>query len=385
MDNSISGTIIFQQDYLQWRTEIVSLIEQSKLQAVLNVNKEMLALYWKIGSDILEKQEQLGWGAQIVEQLATDLSQTFPDDRGFSARNLRNMKRFAQEYPDFPFLQVPLAEMQKDEILQVALGENNVTPIWQVPLAKIEKGGEQFVQVPLAQITWYHHISLISKVKSIKERAFYIMETAHQGWSRDVMLQNISLDYYHTKGKEVNNFESTLPPVHSDFARYAFKDPYCFGFVGTISLKNELEIEKKLTEHVIEFLMEMGRGFAFVGRQYHLTVDSDDYYIDLLMYHLQMHRYVVVELKAVEFIPEFVSKLNFYVSAVDEYVKTPQDNPTIGFLFCPTKSDEKVRFSLRGFTQPMGVAEYEFEQLIEEVQKALPEIENVQLDEKDGV
>lgn len=385
MDNSISGTIIFQQDYLQWRTEIVSLIEQSKLQAVLNVNKEMLALYWKIGSDILEKQEQLGWGAQIVEQLATDLSQTFPDDRGFSARNLRNMKRFAQEYPDFPFLQVPLAEMQKDEILQVALGENNVTPIWQVPLAKIEKGGEQFVQVPLAQITWYHHISLISKVKSIKERAFYIMETAHQGWSRDVMLQNISLDYYHTKGKEVNNFESTLPPVHSDFARYAFKDPYCFGFVGTISLKNELEIEKKLTEHVIDFLMEMGRGFAFVGRQYHLTVDGDDYYIDLLMYHLQMHRYVVVELKAVEFIPEFVSKLNFYVSAVDEYVKTPQDNPTIGFLLCPTKSDEKVRFSLRGFTQPMGVAEYEFKQLIEEVQKALPEIENVQLDEKDVV
>lgn len=385
MDNSISGKIIFQQDYLQWRTEIVSLIEQSKLQAVLNVNKEMLALYWKIGSDILEKQEQLGWGAQIVEQLATDLSQTFPDDRGFSARNLRNMKRFAQEYPDFPFLQVPLAEMQKDEILQMALGENNVTPIWQVPLAKIEKGGEQFVQVPLAQITWYHHISLISKVKSIKERAFYIMETAHQGWSRDVMLQNISLDYYHTKGKEVNNFESTLPPVHSDFARYAFKDPYCFGFVGTISLKNELEIEKKLTEHVIDFLMEMGRGFAFVGRQYHLTVDGDDYYIDLLMYHLQMHRYVVVELKAVEFIPEFVSKLNFYVSAVDEYVKTPQDNPTIGFLLCPTKSDEKVRFSLRGFTQPMGVAEYEFKQLIEEVQKALPEIENVQLDEKDVV
>lgn len=382
MDNSISGKIIFQQDYLQWRTEIVPLIEQSKLQAVLNVNKEMLALYWKIGSDILEKQER---GAQIVEQLATDLSQTFPDDRGFSARNLRNMKRFAQEYPDFPFLQVPLAEMQKDVILQMALGENNVTPIWQVPLAKIEKGGEQFVQVPLAQITWYHHISLISKVKSIKERAFYIMETAHQGWSRDVMLQNISLDYYHTKGKEVNNFESTLPPVHSDFARYAFKDPYCFGFVGTISLKSELEIEKKLTEHVIEFLMEMGRGFAFVGRQYHLTVDGDDYYIDLLMYHLQMHRYVVVELKAVEFIPEFVSKLNFYVSAVDEYVKTPQDNPTIGFLLCPTKSDEKVRFSLRGFTQPMGVAEYEFEQLIEEVQKALPEIENVQLDEKDGV
>ena len=132
------------------------------------------------------------------------------------------------------------------------------------------------MQVPLAQITWYHHISLISKVKSAKERAFYIMETAHQGWSRDVMLQNISLDYYHTKGKEVNNFASTLPPVHSDFARYAFKDPYSFGFIGTLPQKNELEIEKRNTEHVIDFLMETGRGFAFVGRQYHLTVDGDD-------------------------------------------------------------------------------------------------------------
>ncbi|MCQ2319592.1 MAG: DUF1016 domain-containing protein, partial [Bacteroidales bacterium] len=209
----------------------------------------------------------------------------------------------------------------------------------------------------------------------------YIMETAQQGWSRDVMLQNISLDYYHAKGKEINNFANTLPPVHSDFARYAFKDPYSFGFIGSSSLKNELELEKKLTERIIDFLMEMGRGFAFVGRQYHLIVDGDDYYIDLLMYHLQMHRYVVVELKAVEFIPEFVSKLNFYVSAVDEYIKMPQDNQTIGFLLCPTKSNEKVRFSLRGFTQPMGVAEYEIKQLIEEVQKVLPDIDDVSLDE----
>ena len=195
------------------------------------------------------------------------------------------------------------------------------------------------------------------------------------------MVQNISLDYYHNKGKEVNNFANTLPPVHSDFAKYAFKDPYCFGFIATFSLKNELEIETKLTEHIIEFLLEMGKGFAFVGRQYHLTVDGDDYYIDLLMYHLQMHRYVVVELKAVEFIPEFVSKLNFYVSAIDEYVKTPQDNPTIGFLLCSSKSNEKVRFSLRGFTQPMGVAEYEIKQLIEEVQNSLPNIEDIELGE----
>lgn len=375
------GHIILPQDYQQWRTEIVSLIEQSKLQAVLNVNRELLALYWKIGNDILKKQEQLGWGAQVINQLSKDLNKIFPDDRGYSERNLRNMKRFAEAYPNFPFVQVPCSTLSQTDFWQVALAESETSAIRQVPLAKLEEKDEKFVNVLLTQITWYHHISLISKVKTLEERAFYVLETAKQGWSRDVMLQNISLDYFHAKGKEINNFENTLPPVHSDLARYAFKDPYSFGFIGSSSLKNELEIEKKLTEHIIEFLMEMGRGFAFVGRQYHLSVDDDDYYIDLLMYHLHMHCYVVVELKAVDFIPEFISKLNFYVSAIDEYVKMPQDNPTIGFLLCPTKSNEKVRFSLRGFTQPIGVAEYEIKQLIDEVQSALPDIDDVTFDE----
>lgn len=376
-----SPQYISPQDYQQWRNQIVSLIEQAKLQAVLNVNKELLALYWQIGKGILQKQETLGWGAQVVEQLAKDLSVSFPDDRGFSARNLWNMKRFATDYPDFPFLQVPLADFNKYEILQVALAENPETCTGKIPLTKIEKNGEQFVQVQLAQITWYHHITLIPKVKSLVERAFYITETARQGWSRDVMLANITTDYIHTKGNAITNFTRTIPPAHSDFVRYAFKDPYCFGFIGTLSLKNEFEIEKKLTEHVTDFLMEMGRGFAFVGRQYHLMVDGDDYYIDLLMYHLQMHRYVVIELKAVEFIPEFVSKLNFYISAVDEYIKTSQDNPTIGLLLCSNKSNEKVRFSLRGFSQPMGVAEYEIKKIIEDIQDVLPDINNIEIDD----
>ena len=380
MKELIPTDYVLPKDYTQWRTKIVSLIEQAKLQAVLNVNKEMLALYWKIGNDILQKQGQLGWGAQVIKQLSIDLRHRFPDDDGYSERNLKYMRQFAAEYPDFPFVQVPLAQLETDEVWRYALSANETTPIWQVPLAKIENGNEQFVQVPLAQITWYHHISLIPKVKSLAERAFYIMETARQGWSRDVMLANISTDYYHSKGMAITNFANTLPPVQSDFAQYAFKDPYSFGFIGTFQLKNELEIEKKLTEHIIDFLMEMGKGFAFVGKQYHISVDGDDYYIDLLMYHLQMHRYVVLELKAVEFVPEFVSKLNFYISAVDEYVRTPQDKPTIGLLLCPTKSNEKVRFSLRGFTQPIGVAEYEIKKLIEEVQSALPDIDDIKLD-----
>ena len=365
---------ILPQEYPHWRDEIISLIERTKLQAVLNVNKEMLALYWKIGCDILRKQKELGWGTQVIKQLSQDLRYRFPEDDGYSERNLGYMKQFAAEYPDFPFLQVPLAKLKEDDFWLVALAENANTPILQVPLAKLEKDDETFVQVPLTQITWYHHISLIPKVKSLSERAFYIMETAAQGWSRDVMLANIAANYKNAKGNAITNFSGTLPPADSDFARYAFKDPYSFGFLGTQELKNEHAIEEKLTEHVVEFLMEMGRSFAFVGRQYRITVDGDEYKIDLLMYHLKMHRYVVIELKAVEFIPEFISKLNFYISAVDEYVKTSQDNPTIGLLLCPTKSNEKVRFSLRGFSQPMGVAEYEIKQLIEDVQAALPVI-----------
>jgi predicted nuclease of restriction endonuclease-like (RecB) superfamily len=348
-----------------WRKEIISLIETAKYNAALNVNAELLALYWKIGSDIIKKQEERRWGAQVIVQLSKDLTEQFAEDKGYSERNLRNMKRFAAEYPDFPFLQVPLAKIQ-----------NN--PIWQVPLAKLEEKGKEFLQVPLAQITWYHHISLLSKVKDIAERAFYIISTAHEGWSRDVMLMQIANGYIYAKGKAINNFDRALPPIQSDLARYTFKDPYNFGFLGTVALQNELSIEIELAKKVTDFLLEMGRGFSFVGRQYHLTVDGDDYYIDILMYHLKLHCYVVVELKAVEFIPEFVSKLNFYISAVDEYVKSPEDKPTIGLLLCRTKSNTKARFALRGITQPLGIAQYETEKLFADVASALPQIEDLE-------
>lgn len=350
--------------YEAWRNEIETRIEKSKLQAVLKVNSELLSLYWSIGKDILFKQEEFGWGKQVITQLSRDLSLRFPDDRGYSERNLGYMKQFAMEYPDFPFLQVPLAKIQENPILQVAL-------------AKLPKDGE-FVQVPLAQISWYHHISLIPKVKEIEDRAFYIMATAHEGWSRDTMLTQIANRYLEAKGSSINNFDLTLPSPQSDLARYTFKDPYNFSFLGTVALQNELDIEKGLASRVVEFLLEMGKGFAFIGRQYHLTVDESDYYIDILMYHLQLHCYVVVELKAVEFKPEFVSKLNFYISAVDEQVKSPEDKPTIGLLLCRSKSDTKARFALRGFTQPLGIAEYETQKLFAEVASSLPQIEDIE-------
>ena len=344
--------------YVIWRKNIENLIDTAKLKTAISVNMGTLSLYWNIGKSILQKQEQEGWGKQVIEQLSKDLLSHYPDDRGYSIRNLRYMKRFASEYPELPILQATLAELENE--------------------------GKEFVQIPLAQISWYHHISLLSKVKDEAQRAYYITETAQNGWSRDVMLLQIDNGYIHAKGHAINNFEQTLPPLQSDLARYIFKDPYNFSFIGTVALQNELDIEKSLTSKITDFLLEMGRGFAYIGRQYHISVDGDDYYIDLLMYHLKLHCYVVVELKAVEFKPEFVSKLNFYISAVDDMVKSPEDKPTIGLLLCRTKSNKKAEFSLRGITQPMGIAQYETEKLFADVASALPQIEEIEKELKDS-
>ena len=366
MNEIIKGSnSLLPNGYTQWRKDIEHLIDTAKLHTALNVNVGTLTLYWNIGKSILHKQEQEGWGKQVIEQLSKDLISRYPDDRGYSKRNLGYMKSFAMQYPDFPFLQVPLAKLRE-------------LPILQATLAKLESEGKDFVQVPLAQISWYHHISLLPKVKDEAERAYYITETAQNGWSRDVMLLQIDNGYIHAKGYAINNFEQTLPPLQSDLARYIFKDPYNFSFIGTIALQNELDIEKSLTSKITDFLLEMGRGFAYIGRQYHISVDGDDYYIDLLMYHLKLHCYVVVELKAVEFKPEFVSKLNFYISAVDDLVKSTEDKPTIGLLLCRTKSNKKAEFSLRGITQPMGIAQYETEKLFADVASALPQIEEIE-------
>ena len=366
MNEIINGSnSLLPNGYAQWRKDIEHLIDTAKLHTALNVNVGTLTLYWNIGKSILHKQEQEGWGKQVIEQLSKDLISRYPDDRGYSKRNLGYMKSFAMQYPDFPFLQVPLAKLRE-------------LPILQATLAKLESEGKDFVQVPLAQISWYHHISLLPKVKDEAERAYYITETAQNGWSRDVMLLQIDNGYIHAKGHAINNFEQTLPPLQSDLARYIFKDPYNFSFIGTVALQNELDIEKSLTSKITDFLLEMGRGFAYIGRQYHISVDGDDYYIDLLMYHLKLHCYVVVELKAVEFKPEFVSKLNFYISAVDDLVKSTEDKPTIGLLLCRTKSNKKAEFSLRGITQPMGIAQYETEKLFADVASALPQIEEIE-------
>jgi len=353
--------------YQSWVSTIYTTIETARLQTSLKVNSDLLQLYFTIGKEILNKQEKQGWGAQIIDLLSADLQKRYKGESGYSERNLRNMKRFAKEYPNFPILQVPLAKV-----------ENNIhNPIWQVALAKLDESND-FMQVPLAQITWYHHLSLITKVKDVSERAFYMLKTAENGWSRDIMLLQVENDLYRNQGKAINNFHATLPEYHSDLARDIFKDPYKFGFLAIEEKVNERMIEEKLIQKITDFLLEMGKGFAFVGHQYHLEVEDEDYNVDILMYHLKLHCYIAIELKAVEFIPEFISKLNFYVSAIDDQVKSSEDNPTIGLLLCTGKKTKKVEYSLRGNQQPLGVASYKTNKSLEEsIKAALPTVEEI--------
>ncbi|HQB75707.1 MAG TPA: PDDEXK nuclease domain-containing protein [Bacteroidales bacterium] len=333
----MSSEITQLHDYQNWAEFITTKIKLAQTQTAFKVNSAMLTLYWEIGNSILEKQSQNGWGSKVIDLLASDLAKNFPNNSGFSVRNLKYMRTFAEAYPQFPFVQVPLAQNENE-----------------------------FVQVSLAQITWYHHISLLGKVKDSKERAFYIAETAKNGWSRDIMLLHIQSKLYERDGKALNNFGSTLPDYQSDLAKNIFKDPYNFDFLMLSRKAKEVEIENLLTQKITDFLLELGKGFAFVGRQYKIEVDNTDYKIDLLFYHTILHAYVVIELKAGDFLPEYISKLNFYISAIDDKLKMPTDEPTIGLLLCASKSNVKVEYAMRGMTKPLGVASYELKRLVKE-------------------
>ena len=324
-------------EYQKWLQNLCDEIDRQRLKAVMQLNASTLQHYWWLGNDILKKQDAQGWGAKVIDMLSTDLMKRYGNDSGYSIRNLKYMRQFAVEYPDFPF-----------------------------------------VQVPLAQITWYHHISMFPKVKDNILRAFYITESALQGWSRDIMLMQIE-DGYHKKVKSLpNNFADTLPPLKSDLAKAAFKDPYNFGFVDMTKVKRETDLEDQLTTKVTDFLLELGTGFAFVKRQFPLNIDGDESRVDLLMYHTRLHCYVAIELKVVEFQPEFISKLNYYISAIDDLVKMPEDNPTIGLLLCRSKNNTKVEYALRGMTQPLGVAAYKTKELIENLKSSLPSIDDLE-------
>ena len=363
--------IIDYNEYQQWFQHLCKEIDRQRLKAVMQLNAATLQHYWWLGNDIISKQKEQGWGAKVIDQLSYDLQKRYGNDSGYSIRNLKYMRQFADEYPDFPFVQVPLAQIQERPYLQARLAKFTVS------------ADGEFVQVPLAQITWYHHISMLPKVKDLALRAFYMTEAGIQGWSRDIMMMQIEDGYYKKAVALPNNFDTTLPPIKSDLAKAAFKDPYNFGFVDMTKVMKEKDLEDQLAGKVTEFLLELGKGFSYLGRQYPLNIAGENSKVDLMMYHTRLHCYVAIELKATDFMPEYLSKLNYYISAIDDLIKTPEDNPTIGLLLCRSKNNTKVEYALRGMTQPLGVAEYQTNKIIEELKSELPSIDDLEKTMKD--
>ena len=283
--------------YENFLQDLKERIRQSQIRAVLAVNSELVQLYWQMGRDILKRQQQYGWGAKVIDRLAADLRHAFPEMKGFSPRNLKYMRAFAETYPD-----------------------------------------EQFVQEVLAQITWYHNITLMEKVKSENERLWYAQKTIKNGWSRNILAHKIETGLFHRQGQAINNFERVLPQPQSELAQQLLKDPYTFDFLNLEEKAKERELEKTLVQHIRDFLLELGAGFAFVGHQYHLEIGEQDFYLDLLFYHLQLRCFFVIDLKMGEFKPEDSGKMNFYLSAVDDLLKHEDDQPSIGMVLCRSKN-----------------------------------------------
>jgi predicted nuclease of restriction endonuclease-like (RecB) superfamily len=302
------------------------------------VNQELLGFYWQLGRDILERQGREGWGAKVVDRLARDLKAEFPETKGFSPRNLKYMRRFAETWPDLAI-----------------------------------------VQQLLHKVPWFHLCTLLDKVKDPTEREWYVRATLQHGWSRNVLVMQIETGAFRRQGKALTNFELQLPKPQSDLAREALKDPYRFDFLRLGDEALEREIERALIQHVTRFLLELGAGFAFVGRQVLLTVGGDEFFIDLLFYHLKLRAYVVIELKATDFKPEHTGKLGFYLAAVDAQVKAPDDAPTIGLLLCKSKNRVVAEYALRTTVGPIGVAEYQLvESLPKDLEASLPSIEQIE-------
>lgn len=327
-------------DYAETLSAIKRRIQQERLRVVLAANSAMILLYWDIGRMILDRQQREGWGARVIDRLAEDLREGYPDMKGFSARNLLFMRSFAEACPD--------AEKVKQLV---------------------------------SQLPWGHVIRLLQRVKETEVREWYIRESIEHGWSRSILELQIDGRAHERHGKALTNFKATLPPADSDMAAQVFKDPYLFDFLGTADPRREREVEQALVDHIQRFLLELGSGFAFIGRQVHLEFASRDCYLDLLFYHLKLRCYVVIELKAVPFDPAFIGQINVYLSAVDDLLRHPDDKPTIGLLLCRSKDRIVVEYALRDLKKPIGVAGWEttiVEKLPDNLKGSLPTVEELE-------
>jgi predicted nuclease of restriction endonuclease-like (RecB) superfamily len=333
------------KEYVSIFKDIKKRVQQAQVKAAFSVNKELLMLYWEIGRIVVEMQQKQRWGTRFIEQLANDLKNEFPGVAGFSRSNIFRMQAFYKAYE------------------------------------KVSEAPRQLSQLPIFDIPWWHNVILLTKLEDNNERLWYAVKTIQYGWSSTMLEHWISTSLYHREGKALTNFKQTLPAMHSDLAQQSLKDPYLFDFLTLHKEHLEQDLEQGLIAHIQKFLLELGQGFAFVGRQVHLEVENKDFYIDLLFYHTRLRCYVVVELKTTDFDPRDTGQISFYLAAVDAQIKHVDDQPTIGLLLCKSKSKLIVEYALRSNIAPIGIASYEtklVESLPKNLKSNLPTIEEIE-------
>ena len=347
------------QEYKVWLESLKNKFRSSQIKASIKVNTTLLEFYWDLGEQIVEKQQEYKWGSGFLEKLSRDLSAEFPDVKGFSYTNVKNIRQW------FVFWQQLVGELKTTKSQQL-VGESSVDKTKQIV--------SQIFMIP-----WGHNIAIIQKCKNIDEAIYYVQNTLKNGISRSVLVHQIESNLYERNGKALTNFENTLPPIQSDLAKETTKDPYNFDFITLTNDYQEKELEDALTQNITNFLLELGSGFAFVGRQYKLIVGGDEFKIDLLFYHIKLKCYVVVELKATSFKPEHAGKLSFYTSAIDGELKNSDDNPTIGILICKSKNNTVVEYALKDINKPLGISEYQLTEILpKEFKSSLPSIEEIE-------
>jgi predicted nuclease of restriction endonuclease-like (RecB) superfamily len=385
------------KEYQELLKQVKEQVANSQVRAISASNKEMLLLYWKLGNLILINQSHRGWGSKVIDLLSSDLKKELPKQNGFSVRNLKYMRKFALEYP-FDILQrvIHASELLKGQTKNQSFVQQLISEFVQQPVAQLpsqdspseivqhpvaQTGEVQFTKSILASLSWSHHIILMDKEPHIGKRIWYMHHAIEHGLSRNILAIQIenSLFERQVAAKKITNFERVLPQAQSDFANYLLKDPYIFDFVQAKEKADERNIEDQLASQITKFLLELGKGFAFVGRQIHFQIGGDDFYADLVFYHTKLKSYVIVEIKAREFHPGDASQLNFYVNVANDFLKSEGDNETIGLLLCKGKNEVVAEYSLKGFSNALGVTDYQISKAVpDEIKSQLPQIEEIE-------
>ena len=372
---------IMTSDYKHWLGELKQRIRQSQIKAAVKVNTELLQLYWQMGSDIVERQQNAKWGDSFLKQLSEDLNAEFPEMKGFSIRNLQLICKWHNYYNQY-FINTKQLVSQLKLSQTARLSSPSEKPFLTQPMSEIDTNTKQVVsqfENEFFSIPWGHHILIMQRCKDMDKALFYIHKTVENNWSRSVLDWQIDSNLFEREGKAVSNFSLTLPKPQSDLAQQITKDPYIIDIMGVRQEMQERELEAHLDKHISQYLLELGKGFTYYGHQIQLKVGDETFFIDQLFYHVRLHCYVVVELKATVFKPEHVGQLNFYVNAVNALMRTEGDNPTIGLLICKDKNDVVAEYTLQSVNSPIGVSSMKiYDQLTADYRSALPTTEEIE-------